>query len=282
MSRKATDWAWDQQLKPHLKLVLLTIADRADAENECFPKISTIAQDTCQSERSVKRQLSELVELKIIEDTGKRKGRTNKTKVWRLIGCNGDTQSHLNGDTESQLNDDNLSPLGIKSGHTVPFKGDTQSPLNGDTESPSYIEPSIKEPVNGTSLVSAEQNSADLSQAEKTRQIFDSYVSGMKVTYGENINPVRNQTINSQLVKLLDRVGFENAKQVAFWYPQHQNAFYVQTVHAIGPMLKDCESLLIQVQSGRMVTRSEAYQADKSGHFKSSISQRNPEDQEVF
>lgn len=261
MSRKATDWAWEQGLKPHLKLVLLTIADRADAEGECFPRVSTIAKDTCQSERSVLRQLSELVDMNLLQDTGKRKGRTNKTKVWKLVGFYDDTQSGLN--------DDNLSPLEDESRHSVMFKGDTQSCSNGDTQSCSYIEPSIKESPIGTKSVPAVPVTKN--EVAPTTLVFEAYVEGMKQRYGQNISPARNAKVNGMLKKMVDRIGLEESTLVARNYPLHQNGWYVQKTHSIDFMLQDCESLLIQVQSGQMVTKTGAYQADKSGHFQNQV-----------
>ena len=287
MSLDATMWAWKKTMKPHLKLVLLSLADRADSNFECFPKISTLATDTCQSERSVKRQLEELESLGCIADTGKRKGRTNKTKVWQLNGVNG----RINSDTESSLNSDTESPLKVKRGHTVTFKGDTQSPSNGDTQSPSYIEPPIEESLRGTYTFPDEESSrheiakAPSQKATKqpadSTQVFEAYCEGMKQRYGD-VTPQRNAAINSQLKKMIERIGLENSITVARHYPLHQSGWYVQKVHSVGLMLADCEALLIQVQSGKMITRSGAYKADRQGEFQNSIAQVTKQDMEVF
>lgn len=269
MSRKASDWAWDQALKPHLKLVLLTIADRSDANGECFPKVSTIAKDTCQSERSVLRQLTELVDLGFIHDTGKRIGRTNKTKVWKLVG--------FHGDTVSCLNDDNLSQLGGESRHSVMFKGDTQSCSNGDTQSCSYIEPSIKESPTGTKSVVAAAKAPAVENkipADSTL-VFEAYSKAMKNRYGQAVSPARNAKINKMLNNIIERIGLDGAILVASNFPFHSNSWYVQKVHSVDCMLGDCESLLIQCQSGQMITKTGAYQADKSGHFQNQIQQAN-------
>lgn len=290
----------DENLKSTQKLVMLAIADNAsDNDGEtgtCFPSINTLAVKCGLSGRSIINNLDKLVEsgylMRAYRSRKSKGGRSsNKYLIYPL-----ETMSDLNeqnaelfaqseqssyreerskmkkvhkgagiqseeGSQPSKVKDVHKGSEGGSQGNAIQSEGSSQE-----------SEPSLSYNHQLTpTLVSAEQNSTGLSQSEKTRQVFEAYVSGMRITYGENINPVRNQTINSQLVKLLDRIGFENAKQVAFWYPQHKNSFYVQTIHAIGPMLKDCESLLIQVQSGRMVTKSEAYQADKSGHFQSQI-----------
>lgn len=174
MSLDASLWAWKKQMKPHLKLVLLSLADRADANFECFPKVSTIAKDTCQTERSVRRQLDELIELGLIEDSGKRIGRTNKTKVWRLVGAIDRTSA----DKNPESNADTESTLKVKSGHSVRSNVDTESGLNADTESGSYIEPPIEESIKGTS----KSLSKDLSgkPAGVDRQVWTDFIRQRK------------------------------------------------------------------------------------------------------
>ncbi|MBD1583473.1 helix-turn-helix domain-containing protein [Pseudoalteromonas sp. S16_S37] len=87
MSRIATDWAWKQELKPAtLKLLLLSIADRADEYHCCFPSIMRLAKDTGLNEKTVNSNLRKLESLGIISDTGRRVGERGRTKVYRLNG----------------------------------------------------------------------------------------------------------------------------------------------------------------------------------------------------
>lgn len=46
MSIDATRWAWKQDLPPTRKLVLLSLADRADESHRCYPSIARLASDT--------------------------------------------------------------------------------------------------------------------------------------------------------------------------------------------------------------------------------------------
>ena len=46
MSLDATRWAWQQQLRPTHKLVLLSLADRAGEQHQCHPSIARIESDT--------------------------------------------------------------------------------------------------------------------------------------------------------------------------------------------------------------------------------------------
>lgn len=51
------NWAWEQRLPPASKLVLMAIADVADDEGYCFPRVRTIAARCGVSERTVQRTL---------------------------------------------------------------------------------------------------------------------------------------------------------------------------------------------------------------------------------
>lgn len=58
------NWAWDQTLEPSAKLVLMALADIADDDGACFPRVKTLAQKCCLGERTVRRIL------KRFEDSG--------------------------------------------------------------------------------------------------------------------------------------------------------------------------------------------------------------------
>ena len=46
MSIDATRWAWEQQVTPAQKLVLLSLADRANESHECYPSTKRLCHDT--------------------------------------------------------------------------------------------------------------------------------------------------------------------------------------------------------------------------------------------
>ena len=60
MSIKAMNWAWDVNLQPAVKLVLLKLADRANDDGECWPGQESIATACNMSERSVVRHIADL------------------------------------------------------------------------------------------------------------------------------------------------------------------------------------------------------------------------------
>lgn len=85
MSRKATEWAWGFKAPcSTIKLVLLSLADRACEDGECFPSVERIEADTGLNRKTVIKATKELENLGAILDTGKRKGATQRVKVYKL------------------------------------------------------------------------------------------------------------------------------------------------------------------------------------------------------
>jgi hypothetical protein len=64
MSLEATKAAWKLKLKSSQKLVILSLADRADSNNFCFPSIVRLSKDTCLNRKTV------LEAIRILEDLG--------------------------------------------------------------------------------------------------------------------------------------------------------------------------------------------------------------------
>lgn len=62
MSVKALNWAFQQQLKPNLKALLVAIADNCNDEGLAWPSQRYLAEKTCLSPSSIKRNLNELLE----------------------------------------------------------------------------------------------------------------------------------------------------------------------------------------------------------------------------
>jgi hypothetical protein len=85
MSFQASNWAVTVKTgSPSGKAVLMAIANYAGSHGECYPSIATLAEDSEQSEDSVRRRLAELVERGIIarlERTRKNGSRTTNKLV---------------------------------------------------------------------------------------------------------------------------------------------------------------------------------------------------------
>lgn len=74
MSIEALNWAWEQPVaKAATKLVLLSLADHANSDGECWPSMKRIAERSDISPRHVSRAIEELVELGLIEKANRRR-----------------------------------------------------------------------------------------------------------------------------------------------------------------------------------------------------------------
>ncbi len=124
MSLDATVWAWKKKFtqekggsSPALKkLVLLSMADRADEQHCCFPSSTRLADDCQINKKTLYKILDELISDGLIFDTGERKGKTKQVIVYRLIGVQG---REYTVPTLEQLGSESLDTQGEDS-QTVP------------------------------------------------------------------------------------------------------------------------------------------------------------------
>ena len=83
MSIDATRWAWRQQVSRSAdKLVLLSLADRADENHRAFPSVERLSQDTCCDRKTIIRAVARLEESGLIraEKSG------GKVTIYELVG----------------------------------------------------------------------------------------------------------------------------------------------------------------------------------------------------
>ncbi|AKM48217.1 primosomal protein I [Edwardsiella phage Edno5] len=84
MSRIATDWAWGLNLTPPQKLLMLSLADRADEYHCCYPSIQRLVNDTGLDRKTIGKWINRMIESGMIHDTGERKGPTKRVRVLQL------------------------------------------------------------------------------------------------------------------------------------------------------------------------------------------------------
>ena len=90
MSLDATVWAWNQQVKATQKLVLLSLADRAGENHDCWPSIDRLVENTGLNRKTVIKVIKEMVDLGLIHSQKKAFGRSN---TYTLIGVSEHTRS---------------------------------------------------------------------------------------------------------------------------------------------------------------------------------------------
>jgi hypothetical protein len=86
------DWAFEQEVTGRdsasattAKFVLVSLAHYVNQDGEGFPGLPAIARDVQRSTRAVQYALDALTAQGLIDDTGKREGRTGRVVVWKLI-----------------------------------------------------------------------------------------------------------------------------------------------------------------------------------------------------
>ena len=94
MSVAVMSWAWDQPIRPGLKIVLLALADHADNDGKCWPGVSGVAKKCGLSCRQVVRATGELEEFGLIRAERRAgNGDGRKSNVY-VLNVQSDNMSH--------------------------------------------------------------------------------------------------------------------------------------------------------------------------------------------
>lgn len=96
----------------------------------------------------------------------------------------------------------------------------------------------------------------------KTSATWTAYSEAMALRY-KGQKPPRNAMISGVLSRFIDRVGRDEAPAVAAFYVGHNNAYYVNSGHAVQALLRDAEKLQIEMRSGQKITQQSAREADR-------------------
>lgn len=89
-----------------------------------------------------------------------------------------------------------------------------------------------------------------------TSPIWIAYATAYRERYG--IDPVRNAKVNAQLKSLRERLGNDEAAEVAAFYLTHNKPAYVASSHSVDFLLKDCSGLRTEWKTGRMAPRQKS------------------------
>ena len=153
MSISALNWAFRAQAgSSSRKLVLIALANWCGANNETYPSVEAICGVTELNRKTVLDTLHGLADAGLILDTGRRTGRSNGVRVWRLAvpetGTDfgheavpiSDSRRYQKRDTDTFM--DTFMDTGIRAPvpKTVPVRGLTARPrvrsLDADIDRP--------------------------------------------------------------------------------------------------------------------------------------------------
>lgn len=135
MSIDATRWAWTAPVNnSSQRLVLLSLADRAGEEHTAWPSMERLASDTVLNLKTVKKVVTELIELGLILDTGKRTGPTGRVRILELVGVQSREQTknwaHSNKPNIGSIKDNNEPKNGtIKQTQKRGYSPDLMNPI---------------------------------------------------------------------------------------------------------------------------------------------------------
>lgn len=97
-----------------------------------------------------------------------------------------------------------------------------------------------------------------------TAAAWAAYSEAYEQRYG--VAPARNAAVNSQMAHVVRRLG-EEAPDVARFYLEHNQGWYITKGHPVSGLLSDAESLRMQWATGRKVTRGDAKNAETIDEF---------------
>ena len=93
--------------------------------------------------------------------------------------------------------------------------------------------------------------------------VWQAYLQAYINRYGTE--PVKNGKVMGQIAQFVKRLGSES-EQVAAFYVRHNDAFYVRSMHAIGPLLRDAEKLRTEWFTGQKMLGSKAREVERMQH----------------
>ncbi|MDR1241883.1 MAG: helix-turn-helix domain-containing protein [Deltaproteobacteria bacterium] len=132
MSVDATRWAWMQSISPVKKLLLLSLADRANEKNVCWPSQPRLALDTGLDIRTIRSALNDLCEVGLIN----RQEISGRGYIYQLIGV--ENREELNNKQIQTLKKSDITP------YINDTPGNNDTPGKNDTPDKNVLYPSQK------------------------------------------------------------------------------------------------------------------------------------------
>lgn len=197
MSLDATRWAWQQKVTATQKLVLLSLADRADENHHCYPSTSRLVNDTGLYRETIFKAIDELEKLNLLS-VKRELGKGNK---FTLLGVNErhETSSDLHTGSEKPTSRKKPTPTSSDLPTTQSVNADYYQSVNADTNLP--IEPITNLPVESTNRKIAKKVNFF---SEINPQIVSDYLAVRKAKKA----PPVSQTVFDGLVRESGKAGY--------------------------------------------------------------------------
>lgn len=237
------------------KLAMLALADWCDDKGESlYPSIASVAEkinvSECQARRIVHGFITDGYLSVVGNEYGGKPGQTRRykldvKKLERAIA--GETPSM--GATPSTHARRRVAPM-----RETPSM-DARDGLHPCD--PNHQLSVIEEPSKQPSVAA---------QAKKTpapsAPTWDAYNEAYRKRYG--VSAVRNAKVNGELVRVVQRIGSEEAPHVAAFFVSHNNGYYIQRGHSVDCLVKDAEKLRMEWATNTKGTQTQARMTDET------------------
>lgn len=135
------------------------------------------------------------------------------------------------------------------------MEGDQVAPPDGDATQADLLGDSKRTTLQSRRTANPPAEVIKL-EVPKTAATWAAYAAAYFERY--ETTPVRNAKVNSQLGQFVDRIGADEAPEVAAFFVRHPGAFYVQRCHSVDLLLGDAEKLRMEWATKRITTATQA------------------------
>lgn len=171
MSLRAITWAIEEADCPsaHATLVLIIYANFANEHGRAYPSTETVAAKSRQNIKTVRASIDALEAVGLLQDTGRRVGRTGNVKVYRLAMEAHPEVGSLKGETKPDASGTPVEAAQKAAAPALPetggFAGDAKTPVS-DLKG---TRKRVAEPVSGT-IPLEDANASSAPKGRKTVQ----------------------------------------------------------------------------------------------------------------
>lgn len=167
-----------------------------------------------------------------------------------LLGSFDENHTYGNEKNEALIEGCEGAWKGLRSHFEAPSNSSTTTSTT-TTTSTSSLPAGVETPPPQVKATPAKGRAKPPPAGPDTAPTWEAYTQAFQKLY--RTPPVRNATVNAQMLQFVKRVGADEAPAVAAFYVGHKARWYVEKGHAVAQLLADAEKLRTEWASGRTV-----------------------------
>lgn len=253
MSNEITRAIWkNHSIPPTCKFVLVSLGDQANTVGQCWPSVRYTAERTGYSERTVQSSIAWLIDAGLIT----RKLRHGRSSMITVHPAGFSPRSSNGHESCAPLASTPFTPS-PQDIHLAPATASPITPIE-----PSGNPQTATQPTSAIALGKAKAGArpGPKSLASKTYCTWGHYAEAYRERY--DVWPVWNAKTAAQISLLIDRLGIEEAPQVAAFYTSVNDARIVNSCHSLNDLLSQAESYRTQWATGQQMNATTARQIE--------------------